>query len=59
MGQEPKRPLLYIGAIIGTSLSVLLAQVFVGPCSKLDQGLKNTILFCWVILKQDRFPNSV
>lgn len=58
MGQEPKHPLPYFVTIIGTFLSVLLAQVFVEPCSKLDKGLKNTLLFCWVVLKQDHFPNS-
>lgn len=59
MGQVPKHALPYFVTIIGTSLSVLLAQVFVRLRSKLDQGLKNTHLFCWVSLKQDHFSNSV
>lgn len=40
MGQKPKDPLPYFVAIIGTSLSVLLAQIFLKPYYKLDQGLK-------------------
>lgn len=59
MGQVPKHALPCFVTIIGTSLSVLLAQVFVRPRSKQDQGLKDTHLFCWVILNWDHFSNSV
>lgn len=45
MGQKPKDPLPYFVAVIGTSLSGLLAQIFLRPFNKLDQGLKKTPFF--------------
>lgn len=56
MGQKPKDPLPYFAAIIGTSLSVLLAQIFVRPCNKLDQGLKKYPSFLMLYFEEGSFP---